>query len=304
MAEVTEGYESFVAIVEAGSISGAARALGVPRETVGRRLQRLEDRLGVRLVHRSSRQLDLTPAGTVLFARVRPLVRAAQEADAAVRALDGVPRGLLRVSVPPGAGGLDIAGLAQGFLAAHPEVELEILATTRHVDLIGEGFDVALRAGAVRDPRLVARQLVQTRLVAVAAPAYLARRGTPCSLADLTDHALLLGMEAGASPSRHWPTRGGDPLAVRARLCCNDLVALRQLARAGEGIALLPAGLVRSALDSGALVAVLPDLLGTTASVSVVFVERALMPPKVRAFVDHLIARVPGLLPVAPAPGS
>ena len=170
MAESTEGFETFVSIVEAGSISAAARALGVPRETLSRRLLRLEERLGVWLLHRSSRQLDLSPAGEVLFGRVRPLVLAAREANEAVRALDGEPRGLLRVSVPPGGGGLAMAELARGFLTARPKVELELLATTRHVDLIGEGFDVALRAGEVTDPRLVARRLTQNRLVGVAAP--------------------------------------------------------------------------------------------------------------------------------------
>lgn len=304
MTEATEGYESFVGVVQAGSISAAARQLGVPRETLSRRLQRLEERLGVRLIHRSTRQLDLTPAGEVLFGRVRPLVLAAREAAAAVRSLDGVPRGLLRVSVPPGGGGLFLAEVARGFLAAHPEVELELLATTRHVDLIAEGFDVALRAGEVRDERLVARRLAQVRLVAVAAPAYLARRGAPCGLSELADHALLLGMAAGEARAHHWPTLAHGPLEVRGRLSCNDLLVLRELACAGEGIALLPEGLIREALSSGALKPVLPDLLGATTSTWAVFVERAFMPPKVRAFVDHLVAQVPRFLSSerAPAP--
>lgn len=303
MTEATEGYESFVGIVQAGSISAAARQLGVPRETLSRRLQRLEERLGVRLIHRSTRQLDLTPAGEVLFGRVRPLVQAAREAAAAVRSLDGVPRGLLRVSVPPGGGGMFLAEVARGFLAAHPEVELELLATSRHVDLIAEGFDVAVRAGDVRDPRLVARRLAQTRLLAVAAPAYLARRGTPCSPSELADHSLLLGMAAGEERARRWPTVAGGTVAVQGRLSCNDLLVLRELARSGEGIALVPEGLIRDELAAGALVPVLPDLLGATASTWVVFVERALMPPKVRAFVDHLVAQVPRFLNSAPAPG-
>lgn len=289
MQEAAEGYEVFVAVVEAGSISAAARGLGTPRETLSRRLSRLEERLGVRLLHRQSRSLVVTPAGQALYDRARPLVAAAQEAEAAIRRLDGVPRGLLRVSMPPSSPDLPLSEFIFSFLKEHPEVQLELDTTARHVDLIGEGLDVALRAGVTTDPRLYARTLLHVRLVAVASPAYLARHGHPTTAADLAGHQLILGMQNGHSVPRSWPTLDGAGVPVRGRLCTNDIEVLQGAALAGHGIALLPDLKIKNALSTGALEVLLPDIVGAASSLSVVYVERKLMPPKVRAFVDHVV---------------
>lgn len=288
MHESTEGFESFVAVVDAGSISAAAAALGLPRETLSRRLARLEERLGVRLLHRSSRQLSLSPAGHQLYARARPLVAAAREAEAEVRLLDDVPRGLLRVAVPPGAVAGSLGGVFSELLRRWPELRIEALAATRHVDLIAEGFDVALRGGVVRDLRLVARKLLGSSLIAVASPAYLSRRGALGAAAQLHQHDLLLGMDAGEQPARAWPRLDGPPVPVQGRLVSNDLLMLVGAARGGQGIALLPEIAVRGDLLSGGLVQVLADEVGGAAGLWVVWPDRARTPPKVRAFVDHV----------------
>lgn len=290
--ESTEGFELFVSIVEAGSISAAARGRGVPRETLSRHLGRLEERLGVRLLHRDTRRLVPTRAGAELYRRARPLVAAAAEAAEAVRTLDDVPRGLLRVSVPPG-GGL-VAQLCVEFAARWPAVQLEVLASARFVDLVAEQIDVAIRAGPLRDPRLVARQLWATDLVAVASPDYLDRHGAPATLADLADHDVVLGFQEGTRPEPSWPTHGGSPLPVAGRLASNDLGLRHHAVLSGRGIGMLPLPFVQEALRDGALRPVLPDRLGSRTSMSVVFVERAFMLPKVRAFVDHVVETFAG----------
>jgi DNA-binding transcriptional LysR family regulator len=288
--DLLEGLPEFVAVIEAGSITGASRALGLPRETLGRRLSQLEERLGVRLLHRTTRRLAPSQAGEELYTRARRILAEGNAAVEAVRSLDGVPRGRLRVTVPPSDAQQQMSEMLRGFMAAHPHVELEVLATPRYVDLVAEGFDVAVRAGPPRDPTLVSRTLVHTHLVAVAAPSYLAERGTPRTVAELASHECIRGYDALTStPLRSWPLHEGGSVEVHGRLATNALPTIIDLAVAGLGIALLPELAVRAALLDGRLVHVLPEL-GSRAQVAVVYPERELLDPKVRAFVDHVVA--------------
>ena len=148
-----EGFEEFVAIIDCGSVTGAAEGLGLPRPTLSRRLARLEERLGVRLIHRTTRRMTMTPQGELLYAKARRVVQAAREAEAEVRRLDGVPRGLLRVSVPTGMPAMLFGEWVGEFLQRYPEVELEMVASSAHVDLAAEGFDLALRGKQPKIPR-------------------------------------------------------------------------------------------------------------------------------------------------------
>ena len=286
MDELTAGFQPFVAIVERGSISAAARALGVPRATLSRQLASLEDELGVLLAHRSTRRLALTPAGEELYRRARLIVAQAEEARGVVARLDGVPRGLLRVSVPPGPAAQVLAGVLVTYLSRYPEVRVEVTATTRHVDLVAEGIDVALRAGRLDDPSLVARQLRRSDLIAVASPADLAARGTPVSPADLAGHDCLVGYDRGATPARAWPLRGGGTLPISGRLATNDLDLTLAAAEAGLGVALVPDLVAAAALAAGRLVVVLPDHIGISSVMALVYPSREHLDPKVRAFVD------------------
>lgn len=290
--ELTDGFAEFVAIVDSGSISEAARRLGLPRASLSRRLAQLEARLGVGLLNRGTRHLALTPAGQELHARAGVLLEQAAAIEEAVRRRDGVPRGLLRISTPPLAAE-QLDALCATFLEAHPQVQLEVHTTARHVDLIGEGFDVALRAGVVRDERLIARTLSRGRALAVASPDYLARHGTPERVEELSEHRCILGFSGAARPARRWPLLDGGEVPVDGPLRTDSVRLSLVAALRGRGIALVPRVLAAEALERGALVAVLPERVGLDTTLSVVYANRALMPPRVRAFVDHVIAHAP-----------
>ncbi len=288
MRESAEGFEVFTAVVDAGSISAASRALGEPRETLSRRLGRLEQRLGVRLLHRSSRRLTLTPAGQTLYERASRLVLAAREAERAVRHLDDRPRGLLRISLPPGGAQLQLDDMLIDYLRRWPEVRLEVLETGRYVDLVAEGVDVAMRGGPLRDANLIARRLWRSDLVAVASPGYLDRRGRPAVADDLTEHDCIIGMAGGERPEATWPLRDGGRVRVGGRLTTSDPNTRVRAAIAGFGIALVPRPIAAVRARPGELEHVLEGVVGTAISMALVYVERDFMPPKVRAFIDHV----------------
>lgn len=286
--EPSEGFEGFVAAYEAGSISGGARELGVPRATLSRQITRLEKRLGVRLVHRDTRRFEPTEAGQTLYTRARRIVVESREAVHSVRRCDGKPRGVLRLSVPPSAESA-LAQMLIAFSEQFPEVRLQVQATTEHVDLRSGRFDVALRAGVIKDPDLIARVLLRSRSVLVGAPEYLARVGKPEDVGDLAEHRLLVGFAAGAQPARSWPLLDGGDVEVEPHLASNDLGLLREAARAGQGLALIPTLLVNRALESGELETLLEDEIGERSVLALVYPERDYLLPKVRAFVDHVV---------------
>jgi DNA-binding transcriptional LysR family regulator len=291
MTDLLESAEllAFTKIVDAQSVSRAARELRVPRATVGRRLQRLEQRLGVRLLQRSTRSLVLTDAGAALYRHARLALDAVREAELSVKRSDDSPRGQLRVSAPPIAK-LSFYAMLNAFLLAHPEVNLQIHFTTQHVDLKRAGYDVAIRGSSELEPGLVARMLGRTPLVAVAAPAYLARSGPLRTPRDLRNHHCLLGFAKGELPQLHWIDDRGRAIHVAGRLAANDIAFLCQAAIAGLGIAFLPLMQVREALASGALVRVLEGSLESESLMAVVYVEREFQPAAVRAFVAAVVA--------------
>jgi len=287
----TSELKAFVRIADVGSLSGAARELELPRATISRRLSRLEERLGVRLVRRTTRQLRLTDAGEELYRHAREIVLAVDAAAQAVRRDDGEPRGLLRVSTPPMDDAI-LRGILLDFVARYPEVELELIASTRHEDLVARNIDVAWRASVDLDPGLIARRLMSTELIAVASPAYLDRAGAPASPDDLMAHHCLVGFTRGERPATHWPLLSGGQVRVRGRLISNDLRALHDAARRGLGVALLPRVFCAADLAAGSLRPVLPGALGAPSHVSLVFPDRKLLKPAVRAFIDHMVASI------------
>ncbi|MCO4747185.1 MAG: LysR family transcriptional regulator [Proteobacteria bacterium] len=279
--------DGFVAIIEAGSIAAAARSLRIPRATLSRQLKRLESELELRLIHRSTRRLVPTPAGQELYARARRIVADTREAEEALRRLDGVPRGLLRVSVP---GGPEFIGpLIAGFLRRYPEVRLEIINSTVHEDLIGRAIDVALRAGTFIDGSLIARVLRRDRVLAVASPTYIDRAGLPAAAAELIDHDCIVGFGGTDHPNTSWPLLDGGEVTVRGLHAATDLPTQIYLAAEGFGIAMCPMGFVRSRMAKGELVSVLEDDVGTETTVALVYPDREFLDPKVRAFIDYII---------------
>lgn len=281
----SERLSEFAAVVAAGSISAAARELDLPRATLSRRISGLEAELGVRLLHRSTRRLVLTPAGEELSRRARRIVADASAAWDAVRRLDDVPRGLLRVSTT----GSVLDELFVQFVAEFPEVDLEVRETTRHVDLIGEGVDVAVRFGTVRDPNLIVRKVASGRRVVVGSPDYLRRRGHPADPAELREHDCVVDFGGDFAPRRTWPLLAGGAVEVTGPLAGNATRLLAQAARSGLGLALLPWPLVADDVRSGALIVVLESSVGADASASLVYADREYIDPKVRVFVDRAV---------------
>jgi DNA-binding transcriptional LysR family regulator len=265
----------------------------VPRATVSRRLQRLEERLGARLLRRTTRSLVLTPAGDTFYRHARIVLDAVTSAEASVQRTGTVIAGDLRVSVPPM---LDEGFFAMitAFAKAHPAVRLQVHFSSRHVDLQRDGYDVALRASTSIEPGLVARTLGRTQMLAVASPEYLAEHGTPRRRKDLADHRCLLGFARGELPQTHWPI-GGANVHVEGMFFTNEIRLLADAAVRGLGIALLPRSLIEAELARGALVQVLPGVLEDQSRVAIVYPERELVPPQVRAFVDAVLAWAPSM---------
>ena len=289
---VAEHFEEFVAVVEFGSVTRAAQVLGVPRPTVSKRLARLEERLGVRLLHRSTRRIKLSRQGKLLYEKARPIVQAGREAEAAIRRLDNVPRGQLRVLIPPRVPEEIFTRWLADFLVAYPEVSLDVVGTDVHVDLVAEGFDVAIRSGVIEDTSLISRTLVINSEIAVASPQYLAAKGAPATAADLGDHECIIGYKGSNVPNRRWPLVAGGSIEVAGRLVTNHSGLSLQAARRHLGIALVIDRTAAALLDSGEVVHVLPDIIGRVDHARLVYPDREFLDPKVRAFVDFIALQV------------
>jgi DNA-binding transcriptional LysR family regulator len=296
MQEPLENAEllAFTKAADARSLSRAAAELGVPRATLSRRLARLEQRLGARLLRRTTRSLTITDAGEALYRHARIVLDAVREAEASIRPSDATVRGNLRVALPLLVS-VPFLDLVTEFAAAHPHVRMQIHLSTKHVDLRRDGYDVALRASADFEPDLVLRTLTRFEFLAVASPAYLAAHGTPASPRDLRQHRCLMGFARGELPATHW-TAAGRKIQLEGVFFSNSPAMLARAAVRGLGIAMVPSLAVQDHLQRGELVAVLPGVLRSEARIALVYPERELVAPPVRAFVDWLVARAPAAL--------
>lgn len=286
----TTEMEVFVKVVESGGFSAAARTLNMPKSSVSRYISRLEDRLGVRLLHRTTRSLRPTDVGAAYYERAARIVQEIAEAEAAITNMQVVPRGTLRVSAPLTFGHLFMGKLVAGFLARHPEVSLDVDLSDRVVDIIDEGFDLAVRVGRLRDSSLIARRLGGAERVMVASPDYLARHGTPRTPDDLKDHECLLYAYEATTAS--WRLSPEVMVPVRGRLTSNNGDVLAAAAAEGLGITLLPRFIASRALHEGTLVPILEDHVRGDGGVYAVYPHSRHLSAKVRAFVDHLVAEM------------
>lgn len=262
--------------------------MGLPRATLSRHLAALEEELGVTLLHRETRRLALTRAGEELYRRALKIVSDAEELEVAVRELDGVPRGTLRVSMPPSIGS-GTAQLIESYLAKHPDVSVDIVATNRHVDLVGEGIDVALRGGVVRDPSLMSRKLLPSRALLVAAPELLERVGGVASLDEMDRLPCVLLYQAGWKPVDEYPLLDGGTVKVNGRIRANDIELVRHLVLDGVTASLLPDSFVDVEIEEGRLEVVLPHVVGSVGALTVVWPQQDHLDPKVRAFIDEAV---------------
>jgi DNA-binding transcriptional LysR family regulator len=285
--------EAFVRVAEMESFSGAARKLGASKSAISRLVGALETRLGARLFHRTTRALTLTEAGRGYLERSRRVLADLEEADQCVGELQGAPRGRLRVNAPMSFGFLHLAPAIPDFMALFPEIEIELSMNDRFVDLVEEGFDVAVRIGALASSSLIARKLAPIRRIVCASPEYLARRGVPLTPDDLKTHDCLPNSNMALLHEWRFVDEAGKPVTVdiHGRLCANNGDALRIAALKGLGLAFLPSFIVGADLQSGHLSSVLDRFVPQDMSLNAVYPTARHLSPKVRAFVDFLSKR-------------
>jgi len=292
------GFVVFVQVAETRSFVAAGRLLGVSASAVGKSVARLEEKLGARLFHRSTRSVTLTAEGTLFLERSRRILAEIEAAELELSQATAAPRGRLRVSLPL-VSSLVLPVLGE-FMREYPEIELDLDFTDRLVDVIEEGFDAVVRTGDPTDSRLSARRLGIFRSMLVASPGYLARRGTPKVPADLLEHTCLHYRFPNSGKLETWTLRraAGEPeLALPTSMICNNIETRVCFALQGLGIAYLPEFSIREPLADGRLHAVLPDYIERMGVFHVLWPASKHPSPKVRVFVDFLCARV---FPAAP----
>lgn len=285
---------AFVRVVDRGSQSAAARELGMTPAMVGRYVRALEDRLGTRLLNRTTTRQSLTEAGALFHARAVSVLELLDAAEAAIADRQEVPRGQLRISAPMVFGTRYLAGWLADFHQRNPSVRVELSLNDRQVDVVEEGYDVAVRIAALADSTLVARRLAPCRIVVCAAPSYLARRGVPQSPEELLGHDCLHYSYSSAGPSWNFIGPGGrrTAVAVAGPLVANNGDALLQAAIEGAGIVIQPTFIAGDALRAGRLVQLLPAWAVPAIAIYAVYPSTRHLAPKVRAFVDFLAGRI------------
>jgi DNA-binding transcriptional LysR family regulator len=280
----------FARVVEAASFTAAADALGVSKSAVSKRVAALEERLGARLLHRTTRRLSLTPDGARLHERCLHMLRAVDDAAELVQADGDEPRGVLRVNCSSTLAEHHLGAAVTAFVARHPRVQVDLSTDNALIDLISERIDVAVRMATRLDSSsLVARRIATSHKLACASPAYLAARGTPRLPDDLRGHACL--RFSALRPEVEWRFEGGERatvVPVTGPIQSDNVESLRRAAVAGAGIVLLPTFVVADDLEAGRLVTVLDDHPVAALGVFVLYARGKFVPAKVRAFVDHL----------------
>ena len=280
---------TFVEVVARGNLSAAARAEGIAPAMIGRRLDALEERLGVKLLQRTTRKIALTDEGSAFLEDCQRILLELEEAEAAVSERSAKASGHLLISAPAGFGRQHVAPLLSTFLAAHREVSITLSLNDRVVDLIGDGVDVAIRIAALSDSSLVGVKLADNQRVVVASPAYLKKHGTPRTLDDLSRHNCLAISNDGSQ--RGWTFRQhGKPTMckVTGDMACNDGQVLHDWALAGKGLAWRSMWEVGPDIAAGRLQTVLDDFAAPGNDIYAVFAQRRHLPLRIRAFVDFL----------------
>ncbi len=291
--------EVFTCVIDEESFSGAARTLGVSKSYVSKQISKLEDRLGVQLLQRTTRTMTMTDVGRAFYDRAKSILDELDAAELAVSNLHSSPRGTLRMSVPMSFGVRHVAPAIARFMIEYPDLEVDISFVDRTVDLVDEGFDMAVRIGQLEDSSLVARKLAPMRQVLVASPDYIARRGEPRTPEDLRKHACLIYTYQRTGSTWRF-TRGGEDVSIKVSgpMRANNGDALLEAARAGLGVAILPDFFVSHDLRDGTLVEILPDHDCGRSAIWALYPPNRHLSTKVRFVVDYLaetFARAPWL---------
>ncbi len=282
--------QTFSAVADAGSFVKAADTLGMSKAAVSRYVNELETRLGVRLLHRTTRRLSLTEEGAVFHARCKELLAGVEEAEAELSSRSGAARGVLRVNAPVTFGNRHLASLWGAFREFHPQVELDITLSDRMVDLVEDGYDMAIRIGALESSTLVSKRLATTRIVLCASPQYLHAHGVPQHPSDLANHAVIGYSYLSTGDEWHFDGPDGH-VSVKTNPCIrsNSGDTCRAAALANQGIILQPTFLIGDDLAAGTLVEIMPEFRSFELGVYAIYPTRKLVAPKVRALIDFLV---------------
>jgi DNA-binding transcriptional LysR family regulator len=283
----------FVKVVERSSFTAAAEALEMSQPVVSKAVTRLEEKLGARLLNRTTRRLSLTEAGSALYQKAAQALSQIEDAELDVAAFQTEPRGTLRVSAPASFAILHMGPLLAEFIARYPGVTMDFQLDDRTVDLVQEGFDLAIRIGELEDSTLIARRIAPCRVVVCAAPAYLQKRGTPQTPEDLLEHDCFVYTNLRAPREWRFIDENGElhVVPINGRLHSNNGLLERDAAIAGAGISRIPTFYVGEQLRSGALVPILPKYRAQPIGVYAVYPQQRKLLPKVRAFIDFLAER-------------
>ncbi len=281
--------QTFNAVVDAGSFVRAAEALGLSKAAVSRYVVDLETRLSVRLLHRTTRRLSLTDEGQVFYARSKELLAELQEAEAEITSRSDAASGLLRINAPFTFGVLHLAPLWGVFKAQHPKVMLDVTLADRLVDLVEEGYDVAIRIATLESSTLVSKRLATTRMVLCASPQYLAQKGTPVHPSELAQHAVISYSYWSTKDEWHFKGPSG-PVSVKTQPCIhtNSGDTCRAAALTHQGVILQPSFLVGKDLSDGTLVELMPQFRSLELGIYAVYPTRKHVSAKVRALIEFL----------------
>ncbi|MFM5212292.1 LysR family transcriptional regulator [Aeromonas hydrophila] len=285
--EQLKRYAIFAAVVEAGSMTGAAKALGMTPSAVSQHISQLESLLGLTLLHRSTRRLNLTEAGEVVWQGCQSLQQTLNQTELRLSEVRDSLLGEVRITAPVGMAGQPLARALSPLLQAHPGLCIQIIADDEKRDLIAERIDVALRVGTLSDSTLVARKLGQTRMLLCASPAYLARKGTPRSPEALLDHDWLAADMLSGGLTFFDVKGQGHRVKPKPRVVCNNVLPLRQFTLAGQGVSLQPEGEIADDLASGRLLELLPGFRVPPMEIHAITPQREI-PEKVRRVIAAL----------------
>lgn len=292
--DTLDAMRTFVAVVDRNGFSAAAAALGQSTARITRQVAALEQRLDTRLLNRTTRRISLTSTGAAYYQRCVQLLADFDDIEATVGAQAQTPAGLLRINAPVSFGIARLAPLLAGYRARYPQVAIDLSLSDRLVDLVEEGYDVAIRITGNPAAHLIARRLGDVRLLLCASPGYLARMGTPQAPADLAGHQCLhYSYWSGGDAWRLQGAGGEQVVRVGGGLRANNGDVLREAALAGMGIVLQPDFLVGDAIADGRLQPVLPDWAVAPIGIHAVYASRSHLAPKVRSFIDHLLDALP-----------
>jgi len=291
-----EGMDTFIKVVEAGSITGAAARLGVAKSAVSRRLKELEGHLGVELFHRTTRRMNLTETGRAYYHQSVRILEDVLEAELATSKAHGTLKGSLKVALPSSFGLMHMGPAIQAFSKQHPQIEFDLDFNDREVDLIQEGFDLAIRIAKLPDSSLIARRLAPIQTVLCASPEYLKRAGTPQTPEELIDHQCLVYNLI--HDFEHWHLTDGKGELIKTKIHSYMKASsgefLRNAAVEGQGIVFMPTFIVYKEIERGALVPILKDYKLAKIDAYAIYPQTRHLSQRVRAFVDFLVKRFEG----------